>query len=41
MASNGYLSKKVTESNACIVFTQDAINLTCLEQLKMLFLFSI
>lgn len=34
MASNSYLSKEVTEINICIVFTQNAINLSCLEQLK-------
>lgn len=38
MASNSYLSEEVTEINICIVFTQNAINLTCLEQLKTLFL---
>lgn len=38
MASNSYLSKEVTEINICIVFTQNAINLTCLEQLKLFLL---
>lgn len=37
MASNGNLSKEVTEINIYVEFTQDAINSTGVEQLKIVF----
>lgn len=39
MASNGNLSKEVTEVNIYVEFTQDAINPTGVEQLKILFFY--